>query len=381
MSMTRAQSLSVIFIMAGIFLLFEAKYRCLALAAFLYVWTYNLFVILIAMALLWTATAWWTEKRLEWRPILWTAMGTVAGFILHPYFPNNLRLFGEHLLAKAAPLSLQSAAGSEWQALPSWELVASSFVALAAMLAGYLAFGFLLGRNLPARAQRPLFLLLLATLLLLVTARSKRFTEYWPPCAVLFAAFTLQEAEDASGSSSGEQREKKKDSAQPGSDWKPQKWQSALGICALTAALAYQIWQARNLIGLPTVPDQYRAGTQWLLDHVPRGATIFNASWDDFPKLFYYDDEHAYVAGLDPMYLSDHNPELGRLYDRLVSGKQGHPGQHIHQSFAADYVFVTPSTPRAFYTSAMLSGEFTKVYEDAQCIVLKIRDADSGNAE
>src|SRR5262249_38000457 len=55
MSMTRAQSLSVIFIMAGIFLLFEAKYRWLAIVAFLYVWTYNLFVILIATALLWTA--------------------------------------------------------------------------------------------------------------------------------------------------------------------------------------------------------------------------------------------------------------------------------------------------------------------------------------
>jgi len=86
MSMTRAQSLSVIFIMAGIYLLFERKYRWLAIAAFLYVWTYNLFVILIAMALLWTATVWWSEKRPEWRPIFWTAIGTVAGRYISPAF-------------------------------------------------------------------------------------------------------------------------------------------------------------------------------------------------------------------------------------------------------------------------------------------------------
>jgi len=334
-------------------------------------------VILIAMALLWAATVWWSEKRPEWRPIFWTAIGTVAGFIIHPYFPNNLRPFREHLLTKAAEPSLQAGAGSEWYAMPSWQLVTSSFVALSAMVAGYLAFGYLLGRNGRDRVQRPLFLLVLATLLLLVTARSKRFTEYWPPCAVLFAAFSLQ----AIGEVAGQPERKDQLSAQPTSAWKPARWQAAVILCALTAALAYQLWQARSLIALPTVPDQYRAGAQWLLDHVPRGATIFNASWDDFPKLFYYDDQHAYATGLDPMYLSNHNPELGRLYDRVISGRQGHPGEHIRQAFAADYVFVTPSTPRSFYTSAMLSGEFTKVYEDSQCMILKVRDTDPGNME
>lgn len=67
MSMARAQSLSVVFVMAGIFLLFEKKYRWLAPAAFLYVWTYNLFVILGLMVLLWEATGWWSESRVEWR--------------------------------------------------------------------------------------------------------------------------------------------------------------------------------------------------------------------------------------------------------------------------------------------------------------------------
>jgi hypothetical protein len=379
MSMTRAQSLSVVFIMAGIFLLFEGRYRWLAAAAFFYVWTYNLFVILIVMVLLWAATIWCTEKRLEWRPILWTAIGALAGFILNPYFPNNLRLFRVHLLAKAAQPALHPGAGSEWYALPSWELVTSSFVALAAMLAGYIAFGYLMGRGGRERLQRPLFLLLLATLLLLITARSKRFTEYWPPVAILFAAFTLQAAGEAAGP--GQLEERKLASAQQTFAWKPAKWQAAVVFCALAGALTYQLWQARSLVALPTVPDQYRAGAQWLLDHVPRGATIFNASWDDFPKLFYYDDQHAYVTGLDPIYLSDHNPGLGALYDRLLSGKLNHPGEHIHQGFGAEYVFVTPSTPRSFYVSAMLSGEFTRVYEDSQCMILKVRDGDSGNME
>ncbi|HKQ54230.1 MAG TPA: hypothetical protein VJT74_17770, partial [Pyrinomonadaceae bacterium] len=42
------------------------------------------------------------------------------------------------------------------------------------------------------RAARPLFLLFFSTLLMLASFRSRRWVEYWPPFAVLFAAFSLR---------------------------------------------------------------------------------------------------------------------------------------------------------------------------------------------
>jgi Skp family chaperone for outer membrane proteins len=56
------------------------------------------------------------------------------------------------------------------------------------MFVGYVAFNM---RDRRASA-RPLFFLVFSTMLLLMTAYSKRFVEYFPPFAVLFAAFTLQ---------------------------------------------------------------------------------------------------------------------------------------------------------------------------------------------
>jgi len=372
MSMTRAQSLSIVFIIAGIWLLFERKYAWLVVVAFLYVWTYNLFVILGAMALLWAGALWWTERRREWRPVFWTAVGMVAGFVLNPYFPRDLRLFRLHLTAKAGLFSLQPGTGMEWYALPSWDLLTSSMVAFAAMLAGTIAFGYLWGRGGRSVMQRPLFLLLFATLLLLTAARSRRFVEYWPPCAVLFAAFTLQAVAELPRAGG---QEKTKNALQSASDWKLRKLPATLGVVALLGAAAFQVQQARHLIAAPTIPDQYRGGTQWLLEHVPKGAIIFNTSWDDFPKLFYYDQDHAYVIGLDPVYLSDHNPDLGRLYERISTGKESRPAESIRQAFGSEYVFVTPATDRRFYVAAMLSHEFTKVYEDQQCMILKVRES------
>lgn len=108
---------------------------------------------------------------------------------------------------------------------------------------------------------------------------------------------------------------------------------------------------------------------------------VFNAAWDDFPILFYHDDAHTYVSGLDPIYVGDQNPDVGRLYERISAGKESHAGQYIHQAFGANYVFVSPAVDHSFYVAAMLSGEFSKVYEDKFCIILKVRDLDSFSSE
>src|SRR5205085_11460994 len=56
------------------------------------------------------------------------------------------------------------------------------------MVAGYIAF-----KDSRRKAQqRAFFLLLFSTLLLVVNMRWRRFAEYFPPFAVLFAAFALE---------------------------------------------------------------------------------------------------------------------------------------------------------------------------------------------
>ena len=56
------------------------------------------------------------------------------------------------------------------------------------MLVGYIAFE----PSERRRSHYPLFFLLFSTALMIMTARWKRIAEYWPPFAVLFAAFSLQ---------------------------------------------------------------------------------------------------------------------------------------------------------------------------------------------
>jgi hypothetical protein len=404
LNMTKAQSISIVFIVAGIILLFERKYVWLAPAAFLYVWTYNLFVLLGVLALIWTAVVWWSERKVEWKPLLWTAIGMLAGFVVNPFFPHDVHLFIHHLVAKSGKMSISSGVGFEWYPLASLDFLQGSFIACAAMAVGYIAFGYALGfnRNERVRLQRPLLLMLFSTFLLLITVRSARFMEYWPPLAVVFAAFAMQSAWNAaeSDSDNSDAKVEESDSGSEGEEAyegmeeeasaaRLAKWQvSVIGVL-LAAGMVYSLRLAHAKISDITLdPDHYRAGAEWMRMNIPAGALIYDLFWWDFPKLFYYDTEHRYVSGLDPLYLAGLHPELQSLSDRLELGTEPDPAAAIHSLFAGAYVsgvryvFVgdDPKPPPAGWFQYMQSGsKITQVYADRQCVILQLVE-NPGNA-
>ena len=188
LNMAKAPPIAIVFTVLGIYLLFEKRYLLLLPLAFLFTWAYSLFIILFGMAVIWTCVVGWSERRFEWRPLAWTAAGTAAGLVVNPYFPKNLMLFIEHVRIKATLMSFSTEVGQEWYPYESWYLLGSCAVAFAAMVVGYVAYEWADRKS----AARPLFLLVFSTILMVVSFRSRRWVEYWPPFAVLFAAFSLR---------------------------------------------------------------------------------------------------------------------------------------------------------------------------------------------
>lgn len=384
-NMAKAPPISIIFMVAGIYLLFEKKYRWLAVLAFLYVWTYSLFVTLCAAALIWTAVVGLSERRFEWRPLVWTGVGTVAGFIINPYFPKNVSLFLEHLWIKARFGDFSTSVGSEWYPYESWFFLGSCLVAFAAMLAGYIAFDWSDRR----RIARPLFFLIFSTLLMIMSFRSRRFVEYWPPFAILFAAFTLQAIFDGTRAGLGRLPEHVLDDLQPFLDRheppeersrlrQREYWKTGVAVfvaLVLGVVLVVNVYETAKSLGEEAGPDRYLGGMEWVRNNVPAGEMVFNTDWDDFPKMFFYDTTHAYASGLDPTYLLDKNPELSKLYEDITLGKIKDAAPIIRDRFGARYVFSdNEDVHNDFYFNAKESGWFEIVYEDEECTVLHIRD-------
>ena len=188
MNMTKAMPFSLALLIVGLVLLFERRYKWLGVLSFVYVWAYSLWFLLPIAVMIWAGVVLWSERRVEWRAVAACAAGSVAGLIVNPYFPKNIKLFYEHARMKLAPSGFPTQVGQEWYPWDTRQFIAQLFIALVAMLIGYIAFNW---RDRRA-AAKPLFFLIFATLLMLMTAYSKRFNEYFPPFAIIFAAFTLR---------------------------------------------------------------------------------------------------------------------------------------------------------------------------------------------
>ena len=383
LNMGKAPPFAIIFLVIGIYLLFERKFWPLLPLAFVFALTYDMFVLLLMAALIWTIVIAWTEERFEWRPLAWVAAGSVLGLVINPYFPHNLYLFYEHARVKVVAGDFGTSVGQEWYPYNTQEFVANCLVALAAMLTGYLTFGGIDRKRL----ERPLFFLILSTVLMLMTARWKRFAEYFPPFAVLFAAFTLEEfwrgravfthlPQDVLAD-----LQPFLDRQEPAASAKEIKHQESwkmlkLGFVAVVLGIALftNVYRTAKDIRDSDPRDYYAKGAAWMRANIPPGEMVFNTDWDDFPRLFFYDPTHRYVSGLDPTYLLDKDRNLSDLYVKITTGDEEDPGPLIRDRFGARWVFSDNKDHDAFYDSALRSGWFDRVYEDSDCSVLHIRD-------
>jgi hypothetical protein len=383
LNMAKAPPFAIIYLIIGIHLLFSKKYWPLLPLSIVFTATYDMFVLLILAVIIWTAVIAWTERRFEWRPIVLVLAGTATGLIINPYFPQNIHLLYEHVKIKLTPSGFSTNVGKEWYPYDTWEFLGNSVVACLAMVVGYVSFDSADRK----RSHHALFFLVFSTALMIMTARWKRIAEYWPPFAVIFAAFALQPWLQGARSTLSGLPTDMLDELQPFLDlpqsaaatkedeMKALRRTIALAIVAvvLGAVLFLNLRATTRDIASSEPHDYYKAGAEWMRSNVPAGQRIFNTDWDDFPRLFYYDPAHNYVSGLDPTYLYDRDPALSKLYDRITLGQQEDPGPLIRDRFGARYVF-TDNSHDDFFDNAKTSGWFEIVYEDRDCTVLHIRD-------
>ncbi len=396
MNMAKAPPLTIVFTVAGIYFLFERKYIWLLPLMFAFVWTYSLFPLLWIAAMIWTIIIAWNERRFEWRPVAYTTAGMIAGNIINPYFPSNLYLFWEHAYTKIKVGSdFAVAVGGEWYPYTGMELLTHFPVAMLAMLLGYIFF-MPRGGKLPEKAT---FLLMFVSILLAAQFRSKRFAEYFPPFAVLFFAFSLQAFRKPQVAELPDDFKRELEPfLDAGKPARRDTWGIIREASAWTIGIVLAIYFLFNMIGFhrwgieqeglaETIAgneanEKYRDAMAWATgidangkENMPAGERIFNANWDDFPKLFFFNQKHSYVYGLDPNYLYSQNPDLYKLLLDITSGKTDDAGPIIREKFGANYVFTDAKENDEMVAKLLASGWADIVYEDDEARLLKIREA------
>jgi hypothetical protein len=359
MSITRAQSLSLGMLALAYAWLLEGKYKHLAVLGFIYVWMYDAFPLMIALAVLHFLAVALTERRFEFRPLLYTSAGIIVGMLVNPYFPDNLIFSYHHMLPKLTDAT-SVRVGNEWYPYDTKQLLDNSLPALFAFASGVLALG-LASRRMDARTALGLFVSLLFGLMLF---QARRFVEYFPPFALIFAAFAWSPLLDP--------KPLPVQFASSRSMTFVQNYLSVmLLLLAVISSIVVSIAPAREAIDRSKPYGLYANASAWLEKNTPAGSRVFQTDWDDFPRLFYYNTHNTYLIGLDPTYLQLYDADLYDLWVDVTQGDVENPSQTIATTFDSRYIH-TDLNHGDFLQVAAEDPGLKEVYRDDQAVIFEV---------
>jgi len=361
MSITRAQSLSLGMLALAYTWLLEGRYKRLAVLGFIYVWMYDAFPLMIALAVLHFLAVALTERRFEFRPLLYISGGILLGMLINPYFPDNLIFSYHHMLPKLTDAT-SVRVGNEWYPYDTKQLLDNSLPALVAFASGILALG-LTGRKMNARTGLGLLVSLLFGLMLF---QARRFVEYFPPFALIFAAFAWAPLFEPKQSYAG--------SASASRGLMP-LLQTYLPLLLLSLAIVFSIsrsiTRARDAVDNSKPYGLYANASLWLEKNTPGGSRVFQTDWDDFPRLFFYNTHNTYLIGLDPTYLQLYDADLYKLWVDISQGDVKDPSGIIATTFASRYIH-TDLEHRDFLKVAAQDPGLKEVYRDDQAVIFEV---------
>ena len=247
-----------------------------------------------------------SERRWEWR--VWAAAlaGIAAGLALRPNPLGAASLewvqiaVHESIRLRHIPIGF----GDEWPPLPlrEWHtlvhLMAIWIGVTVTLLVGLAA------SRLRVESEDRTFLwssfVLSVVCFILTVAFTQRVAPFWVVFAVMFVAKAFSCFIDPRHT-------------------EPAQWLGrrpraiiSLAMVLLVAAMVRE-WSIESSIPrLVPMINPYRMQTValWLREHGGKGKIVYNASWDMFPELFFWNPDDRYVWGLDPIFLYEYDTGL-----------------------------------------------------------------------
>lgn len=377
----------------------------LFILSWLFVWTHGAWPITVVIAAAFLATRLFVRHKTEdlrpkpsspvsrlWSPVsrLWSSVpelrcafavlaGLAAGLIINPFFPYNLYFYWQQIFQIAVVNYYgQVNIGTEWYPYTLAELfrnAAAVFLVLAVEV-GLMCAVMFWGRTGTVRREelrpRPeeragfAAIAVLAVFFLAMALRQRRHAEYFVPFAFFAEALLLTGLWPFL-------TELFRRARNSGDRW----LHLGVGLFFAYLIMFFPLLAARDAWHIQMINNVGRPWTKleraadWLRANLPEGETVFISDWSDFPPLFYRDDTHRYVIGLDPTFLYLYDQEKYRRYDDIVTGRLGAPGALISRTFGARAAVVEREN-EALVNGLLSDHRARAVYEDDEVIVFSL---------
>ncbi|MDD4607266.1 MAG: hypothetical protein PHS07_02965 [Patescibacteria group bacterium] len=411
MSLAKAQPLSMIILFIGIYCLFKNRPWSLLCLSFIYVWSYGGWILLpfitIIYCLIISLSANYkdynkflseTFKNLfakqKIKLILSTLSGSILGIIINPYFPQNINFYWQQIF-KIGILNYGNkiSVGMEWYPYNGLSLL---YVLIIIMILWI--FSFIWSSNQRNKSKKVFSLLFLSIIFCLATLKSGRYVEYFVPLTILAIGYSLNNFWPTVNYKSIIQKIKH-------SFLGPQRFILSIITIYLIIGMGFFVYFGLVRVIIDTQKNitngfdlnKFKYSSQWLKDNTPLKSTIFHSCWDEFPALFYHNDQNNYLVGLDPTFMYNYDKNLYWQWENLVWGNPPintdykknfknnkkldindyNLSEIIKNNFNSSYIFLEKNRHIELDKVLNNNAKFILAYEDLEVKIYKIKNAEN----
>jgi hypothetical protein len=298
------------------------------------------------------------RRRYDLKPV-WITLGALAASVLlHPNFPNNLRITWLNLImvpyyaAKGGVLEL----GGEFFPITTRDFLMGYPALLPALLGVILCS---LYRTRPVRFETKAFFFASIPLFLGMFSSQRYLIHEYPLLLVWLAAHVSDLCRESDGKSTVE-----------GESLVP------YGVIAaallLLATVSWPRLQARAQVENEVNAHYERMGV-WMRENVPPGEVIFHANWSDSQYFIGINPKNDYFVTLDPTFMYAWNRDLYDLYRNIAYGRIQDPAAALRDVFHARFGYAGKNYFMPFIQQIARDPRFQILVDEPQGVLFMLR--------
>lgn len=343
-SLTRPIAIVILFTILSLHFLIKKRSLPVFFLALLCSLTHVTGPLMIFYALVVETVRYGDKKEFYSKSVLAAFLGVLAGFLIHPNFPNNFYI--SYLNGVLVPIYVITGEISEnaWELLsytPIEYLLRFPLVVIGVIL---IALTFFLKKP-KIRFATKVFLALGGVYLALSFVSRRCLPHGYLIILIAFASYF-------SDFMTGRKYMRK-----------------ALVIAYICAAIIFVGSTVpticRDALYTNAWNIHYERVGKWMAKNIPEGEVIFHAEWSDSQRFIGLNPKNDYLVTLDPVYMYKWNPELYKVYNAVSMGETSDPYVILRDTFKVKYG----------YAGIFFNKEFIKQIENDSRFRVRARDS------
>jgi hypothetical protein len=148
-------------------------------------------------------------------------------------------------------------------------------------------------------------------------------------------------------------------------------------ICAFVVLVPYGYNLRNRVVAVGWNPNRFESAAKWIANNSNPGEIVFNARWEYFAELFFWNTKNVYSNGMDPIFQYAYDPALYQEGHDLTTGQMHSQGLKdpyiiLKENFKARYVFLAKPFDGSLYFRLSRDSRFLLKQENGNSAVFEI---------